>query len=70
MLINIEQAKEKLADCLLAAQANDHELAHTLEDALHHDVIETIAHGYAENPQALATVAALTAGIDFQRWFA
>jgi len=70
MRINIEQARAKLAECLLAAQSGDDERAHSVEDALHHAVIDTIANGQADDPRALAEIAARTAGIDFQRWCA
>jgi hypothetical protein len=49
----------------------DDEIAHTLEDDLHQDVLRAIATGdHEDEPSALAEAALKTRAIDFSRWCA
>ena len=59
------QAQERLAR--IAASAYDDEIAHSLEDNFHQDVLKEVA---SNNPQSseLAKIALLTLDLDFRRW--
>jgi hypothetical protein len=50
--------------------AGDDEAAHSAEDRLWSDVLESIAHGDCDDPQACAELALKTKALDFQRWCA
>ena len=58
--VAIERARERWTD--IEAMAGDDEAAHSAEDALRRDALETIA--------ALAEIALDTSHIDFARWCA
>ena len=49
---------------------HDSELAHSYEDNLLNDVLESIADGTAENPKEMARLARTTVDIPFARWYA
>lgn len=59
-------------DRVEAVRANSHdpEVAHTLEDTLHQDVLSAIASGSCESPRAFAEAALSTLEIKFPRWCA
>jgi hypothetical protein len=48
--------------------ANDDEAAHSAEDRLYVDVMQSIADGSCEDPSACAAAALKTLEIDFERW--
>ena len=54
----------------IEGSVGDPEGAHSLEDALHKQVLSDIAHGTCEDPQACAAEAMKSADIDFPRWCA
>ena len=51
-------------------ESADDEAAHSDEDALHHDVLQAIADGTAEDPKLCAFVALSTREITLARWCA
>jgi electron transfer flavoprotein alpha/beta subunit len=65
--MTIEQVKERVER--IRAAARDDEAAHSLEDALHEDVLVAIAAG-APDASELAREALMTRHIDFARWCA
>lgn len=48
----------------------DNEVAHTMEDELHQDVLRAIADGTCDDPKACAAEALKSIDIDFARWYA
>ncbi len=50
--------------------ANDDEVAHSQEEELHHAVLQSIADGTAQDPQAMAKAALKSRDISFARWCA
>jgi hypothetical protein len=60
----VEQVKE------VYASVGDYEAAHSLEDKLHQKVLEAIANGRCDDPQACASIALRTQGFDFPRYCA
>ena len=48
----------------------DDEAAHSMEDALHRDVLKAIAAGECDDPAATAAAALKTLDLKFQRWCA
>ena len=50
--------------------AGDDEMAHSEEDRLYQDVLESIAKGTCYNPQDAALLALSTEAIGFARWCA
>lgn len=65
--MNIEQIKEQIK--LIKGVAGDPEAAHSYEDALYEQVLQTIAKG-AKNAPELAKEALKTTKIKFPRWCA
>lgn len=47
----------------------DDEVAHSLEDKLHQEVLEAIAKGQIENPSVAAKLALRTLKMDFARYY-
>lgn len=60
---------EEVRDCVqrIRSLADDDEVAHSLEDALHREVLLAISKGA---PKELAGEALLTLHIEFHRWHA
>ena len=50
--------------------AGDDEVAHSMEDALHGDVLQAIADGHCDKPDECAKAALMTEKIAFERWCA
>ena len=66
--MTIEEVKQRVA--AIAAEADDDEQAHSMEDELHQDVLRAIADKKCKNPSACAAEALKTQDIDFARWCA
>jgi hypothetical protein len=66
--VKVEDVQARLADVI--ASAGDSEVAHSMEDSLHFDVLKAIASGQAEDPVTMAELAIRTQGIEFSRWCA
>lgn len=62
-----EDIARRLAE--IHAVQHDDEVAHSMADALHQDVLAAIAAG-APEPQTLAAAALRTETIGFDRWYA
>lgn len=67
MILTLAEIEQKAAE--IEAAAHDPESAHSLEDELREQVLQTIADGCAD-PQALARAALKTRELDFERWCA
>jgi hypothetical protein len=66
--MTVEKVRETIVR--INDMAGDDEAAHSLEDKLHHDVLEAIAAGKCENPRELAREVIQTKNIQFSRWCA
>jgi hypothetical protein len=63
--ITVDQVRERVS--LIEQSKWDGEKAHSLEDALHRDVLEALAAG-VRGGRSLATAALRTREIEFPRW--
>lgn len=54
----------------IASMADDDEMAHSYEDALHQHVLQVISVGKCSDPQECARIALTTLDIKFSRWCA
>jgi hypothetical protein len=66
--VNVEDVRRAVR--AIRAEIDDDESAHADEDALHEAVLEAIANGSAEDPQAMAAEALETRKLEFARWCA
>lgn len=67
--MNIEAVEQRVAEII--AKADDDEVAHSLEDDLHQDVLASIGLRSADpESKALALAALATLDIQFSRWCA
>lgn len=66
--LTVADILQRVAD--IQALADDPEVAHSCEDALHSDVLAAIAQGACDDPAACAAAALTTQAIDFPRWCA
>lgn len=64
--MTVSEIEERVARIRGHAE-DDAEAAHTFEDQLHFDVLEAIAWGTCDDPQAAAAAAIATADIAFSR---
>ncbi len=67
--MTIDDVKARLLQIEEEAALSDDERAHSLEDALHRDVLEAVANGHPDS-MALAELALSTLPMDFARWCA
>jgi hypothetical protein len=67
--MNLDDVKKALADIKGFAAARDHEVAHSLEDQLHLNVLVAIATDQADDPKMLAMQALESGNIEFARWY-
>lgn len=65
--MNIEEVSRRIHE--IERKKHDDEAAHSMEDRLHRDALEAIAHG-CENPRLLALLALESGDIEFARWCA
>lgn len=54
----------------IKAARGDDELAHSMEDLLHQDVLRAVADGSCEDQVGCAKASLETLKIDFARWYA
>jgi len=55
---------------LIRGSMNDPEVAHSTEDGLYRQVLQSIADGTCENPVECAKEALKTMALNFCRWYA
>jgi hypothetical protein len=64
-LEDVKKAVEKIKE-----KRRDDEAAHSLEDELYLDLLQSIADGNCDDPQACAAEAIKTQDLNFARWTA
>lgn len=66
--MNITDVKKLVKE--IEETPGDDEIAHSCEDALYSDLLQSIADGSCDDPAGCAREALKTAEIDFHRWYA
>lgn len=67
-MLTVQEVRECVDN--IAKKTYDDEVAHSMEDGLHQEVLRAIANGACENPQACAAEALKTCDLSFCRWCA
>jgi hypothetical protein len=67
-MMTVKDVEARVAE--IRALAHDPEAAHSREDSLWAEVLDTIASGWSDDPRNLAYAALQTQKIEFARWCA